>query len=269
MTPQSLTLQTDFALEVFLIDAQARNLSPRTIRYYRQQIAWFAQYLARHDCHDLGHITSHHIRAYLIYLQQERGWKSASVQAGARAIRAFANFCMAEGMIETNPMARVKMPKTTERLLPPYTEHELRALLNATGTQRDRALILCLLDSGCRAGEFLAWNVGDVNLATGTVRVRTTKNRRERTTYLGLRARRELLKFYGKMAASPDAPVWRTLDANTRLTYNGLKSFLQKLGKTAGVKPCNPHRFRRTFALLALRNGMNHQYLLKTLCRKG
>ena len=110
------------------------------------------------------------------------------MQAAARAIRAFANFCVAEGMIDINPMARVRMPKTSERLLPAFSEQELRTLLAATTTQRDRALILCLLDSGCRANEFLAWNVGDVSLTTGTVRVRTTKNRRERTTYLGLRA---------------------------------------------------------------------------------
>lgn len=160
-------------------------------------------------------------------------------------------------MVDVSPKARVKMPKADENLLPAYSESEVRNLLNTANTQRDRALILCLLDSGCRASEFLAWDIGDVNLASGTVRVRMTKNRHERTTYLGLRARRELIKLYGRHSMAPDEAVWRTLDTNTRLTYDGLKSLLQKLGKLAGVKPCNPHRFRRTFVLSALRNGMN------------
>ncbi len=57
---------------------------------------------------------------------------------------------------------------------------------------------------------------------------------------------------------APDQPVWRRLDTGARLQYDGLKSLLQKLGKTAGVNPCNPHRrFRRTFALLSLHNRMN------------
>ena len=66
-----------------------------------------------------------------------------------------------------------------------------------------------------------------------------------------------MIKLYGRQPVTPDDAVWRTLDSDTRLTYFGLRSLLQKLGKKAGVKPCNPHRFRRTFALLALRNGMN------------
>jgi integrase/recombinase XerD len=252
-----LTPQTGFALEVFLLDAQARNLSPRTLRYYRQQIGWFADYLVCHDCHQLDQISPHHIRAYLLYLQEQKRWKSASVHSAARAIRAFFNFCVAEQLASTSPMARVKMPKTTEHLLPAYSEQEVRSLLDAAKTQRDRALILCLLDSGCRANEFLAWNVGDVNLATGTVCVRHTKNRHERTTYLGIRTRRELIKLYGTQSTAPDDPVWCTLDTGRRLQYEGLKTLLQKLGKAARVYPCSPHRFRRTFALLSLRNGMN------------
>jgi integrase/recombinase XerD len=32
---------------------------------------------------------------------------------------------------------------------------------------------------------------------------------------------------------------------------------LRKLGVAADVQPCNPHCFRRTFALWSVRNGMN------------
>ncbi|MBW7886169.1 MAG: tyrosine-type recombinase/integrase [Caldilineaceae bacterium] len=257
MTSSPLTLQTKFALDVFVLDAQARNLSPRTVRFYRQQISYFLGFLDLQSCHTLDQITPHHIRQYLRYLQYERSWKSASVHSAARAIRAFLNFCTAEEMLHSNPMARVKMPKTTQELQPAFTEAEIRALLAATDTQRDRALLLCLLDTGCRAGEFVAWNVGDINLPTGTVRVRYTKNRTERTVYLGTRARRELMRLYATQPLGPDEPVWRTLDKGTRLTYHGLQSLLQKLGQRAAVRPCSPHRFRRTFALMSLRNGMN------------
>lgn len=257
MTPDPLTLQTGFALEVFLLDVRARNLSPRTFEYYQQQLGWFLNYLAQHNCHDLAHLTAHHIRAYMLFLQQERGWKSTSVHTAARAIRAFMNFCTAEEMCTTNPMARVKMPRTTEELQPAFTEAEIRALLQAAKTQRDRAILYCLLDTGCRAGEFLEWNVGDVNLPAGTVRVRKTKNRRERTVYLGLRARRELVKLYASQSTAPDDPLWRTRDTGPRMRYDGLKTLLRDLGTITRIMPCSAHRFRRTFALLSLRNGMN------------
>ena len=38
---------------------------------------------------------------------------------------------------------------------------------------------------------------------------------------------------------------------------HGLQTVLVRLGKRAGVKPCAPHRFRRTFALWCLRDGMD------------
>ena len=258
MSFSPLTPSTDFALDVYLLDAQARALSPRTVHFYRQQIGWFNAYLALQNCRELQQVTPHHIRAYLLHLQEGKRLKSASVHAAARAIRAFMNFCVVEELITTSPMQRVKMPKLTEELLPAYSDQEVRALLRAATHQRDRAMLLCLLDTGCRANEFLAWNVEDVNLVTGTVRVRYTKNRRERTVYLGLKARRELAKLIGMERPAPDDPVWRTLDnRHTRLHYHGLKSLLHTLGKVADVHPCGPHRFRRTFALMALRNGMN------------
>lgn len=257
MAPNPLTTSTRLALDIFLMDGQARNLSPSTIRGYRQQITWFTDFLALQHCHDLDAITPHHIRTYLFHLQTERNWRPASVHAAARSIRAFLNFSHAEELLATNPMARVKMPKVNDAPLPAFSPEEIHTLLAAVHTQRDKALLLCLLDTGCRAREILAWNVGDVNLPAGTVRVRQTKNGKERTVYLGVRARRELMKLLGGQSLASDEPVWRNLHTGARFQYDGLKTLMRDLGDATGVKPCGAHRFRRTFALLSLRNGMN------------
>ena len=76
------------------------------------------------------------------------------------------------------------MPKVTAKLLPAFTDSRIRRLLAVTEYQRDKAMILCLLDTGCRARKFLAWNIGDANLMTGTSRVRLMKNRSVWTVYL-------------------------------------------------------------------------------------
>lgn len=124
---------------------------------------------------------------------------------------------------------------------------------------RDRALLLCLLDTGCRASELLGWQVGDVNIETGVVALRTTKGRKPRTVYLGMRSRKGLLRLLAAAPGDldPDLPIWRNSVSGTRLTLNGLSQLLGRLGTAAAVHPCNAHRFRRTFALMALRNGMN------------
>jgi hypothetical protein len=58
-------------------------------------------------------------------------------------------------------------------------------------------------------GEFCALNVGDVNRQTGAVMIRRPKNRRDRVTRFGARARLAVVKYLaerGKLA--PDQPLW-------------------------------------------------------------
>jgi len=256
MHAEHLTRESQLAVEAFFLDGQSRNLSPRTLKFYRDQLNWFFAYLGEQGCHDLNAVTPSTVRSYLVY-GQEKGWQAASQHAAARALRAFFNFCVADGWSEQSPMARVRMPKVGEKIRQPFTPEEVQRMLQACPSQRSRALLLCLLDSGCRASEFLAWNVADVNVMTGVVTVHKTKNRHGRTVYLGTLARKELLKLFREQSMEPGEPIWRSHNTDERLGISGLQIMLRKIGQTARVKPCNPHRFRRTFAMWSLRNGMN------------
>ena len=60
---------------------------------------------------------------------------------------------------------------------------------------RNRAILLGLLDSGCRANEFLSLNLGDVDLGVGTFTVRKGKGGKSRVTFLGAETRRALLAY--------------------------------------------------------------------------
>lgn len=253
---QQLTLV--FAHKLFVLDGQARNLSPKTLAVYGEQLTWFEQYAVAADVTLLSDVEPALLKSYLIHLQQ-KGWQPASVHIAFRVLRTFFRFLHADGLVPDNLMVRVRAPKLPPKELPAFSEDEIRRLLAAAQSARDRALLLCLLDTGCRASELLGWNIGDVNIETGVVALRTTKGRKPRTVYLGLRSRKQLLRLLAEAPGDldPDLPIWRNSVSGTRLTLNGLSQLLGRLGASAGVHPCNAHRFRRTFALMALRNGMN------------
>ncbi len=108
------------ACGAFLLDAEARRLSPKTLRFYRQQLEPFLQMLVQQSVEKPKEINAYHIRSYLVGLQQ-RGLAAASQHAVARAIRAFCNFMLMERMLEKNPMRRVKMPKQEKQILPAFS----------------------------------------------------------------------------------------------------------------------------------------------------
>lgn len=250
----------DVHVRDFLIDRQARGLSPRTVDWYREKLGLLRAYLRDHHITSVEDVTAPLVRAYLVHLGETHN--PGGVHAAFRALRAFLNWWEAE--VEppgwSHPLRKVKAPRLSQEPLDPVPLEDLRAMLATcarktfTG-ERDRALMMFLLDSGCRRGEFCALNVGDVNLATGGVHIARGKGNKPRMTFVGAKTRRALTVYLRVRAnASDDAPLWATQEG-TRLGYAGLREVLRRRSKQAGVPEPSLHAFRRGFAIAALRGG--------------
>ncbi|MCO6449312.1 MAG: tyrosine-type recombinase/integrase [Caldilineales bacterium] len=262
---QSMPLHISQAMATFLLDAQARRLTASTLSFYRYQLQPFIAFLAEHDVVWPEHITPHHIRAYLVVLQR-RGLKDNSVHAAARAIRRFCRFLVVEGLIPINPMQNVEMPRRAKHILPALDASDVEKLLQACTHARDGAIVLFLLDTGCRASELTNLNVGDVNIDADSVLIREGKGRKDREVFIGRATARQLVRYYRERdQLVADDPLWLSLTTGERLTNSGLQLMLRRLGSRAGVPHCHPHTFRRTCALWSLRAGMDIYRLQKLM----
>jgi integrase/recombinase XerD len=148
-----------------------------------------------------------------------------------------------------------------EEILDPVSEHTVKALLASCNTgewwgMRDYAVILTLLDTGLRASEFLALNVGDVDLTSGTVRVHHAKGRRARFAFLGESVREAIQNYLGRREVHVSSALWVTRE-DKRLSYTGLRDILRRRAKRVGVEAPTLHSFRRAFAILCLRRGVD------------
>ena len=74
------------------------------------------------------------------------------------------------------------MAKVERKILSSLTHHEIKDVLQSCERRRDLGLCLFLLDSGVRASELVALDVGDIELKTGVVVVRSGKAQKGRTT---------------------------------------------------------------------------------------
>jgi site-specific recombinase XerD len=126
---------------------------------------------------------------------------------------------------------------------------------------RNYALVLTLLDTGLRAAELCGLRVGDVNMRTGLTSV-MGKGQKQRTVRVGSKARAAILRMLGfRQRARNGDPLWLGYHLDGQgcgaLSKHGLQTMLRRLGARAEVMPCGAHRFRRTFALWCLRDGMD------------
>lgn len=250
MTEMQLALGA--ALNIYILDAQSRNYSPKTIEFYQGRVGRFLGWLEQQGVNTVLGIATAHIRAYLA---ERAGLLSATtVHTEARAIRAFLNFCVREGWIEHSPLRAGMMPRRPRLVRPALTEAQVRSLLKRSSPQ-EAAIILVLLDTGLRAAEFCKLDVPDIDLAAGTVTVRQGKGAKDRQAYLGARSRKALLRYWSEMAIA-DGPAVLTQRGRRRLTPNSLNRTLTRVGALAGVD-VSPHALRRTFAVLNLRAGVD------------
>ncbi len=263
------TPQLMLDVRAFLLDAQARNLSAGTLRFYQQKLYPLVRYLQEHGVSTAEQATPTVLRQWVVDLQVGNH-NAGGVHAYYRAAKAFFSWLSAEEAIGQNPMRRVRSPKVPEEPLQPVTPDQIRSLLRVcdrhsqTGA-RDTAIILALWDSGCRAAEFVALDNSDIDLQSGALLVRSGKGRKPRVTFLGAKSRRELLRYLRLRGETPaTAPLFAT-DGGTRLSYTGLRDIIRRRAGQAGIAAPSLHSFRRGFALASLQNGADVYSLQKMM----
>jgi integrase/recombinase XerD len=249
----------DKQVDAFLLDRRTRGLASGTLRFYRQKLTLFQTFCGYQSVGMVTYISPTLIRQYLLWLS-DTGHNPGGVHGCYRALRAFLHWWEEEYEPEKwrNPIRKVKGPKVSSDPLPPDDWADIKAMIetckkDATAA-RDRALLLFLVDTGCRAGEVLSVNLDDYDPITGAVTVRKGKGGRTRTVFVGRQTRRAMRKYLKRRAV--DGPLWQTVHRG-QLTYDGLRAIITRRAAQAGVKTPSLHSFRRFFALACLRNGMD------------
>lgn len=259
MTPPKLEHLITREITAFLIDRQARQLSPRTLDFYRSELDHLQRFLSSIHVTKVDEITPDHLRQYLIELSSHRN--PGGVHAAYRTLKAYFNWYTFEMDLDPrhNPIRKVMPPKVSHHPLPGIPMPNVRALIATCDRthigQRDRAIFYCLVDTGLRKSEFINLNYSNLDLKTGALEVIAGKGLKDRTVFLGSRARRELIRYLRyRPELEPLSPLWTTT-SGTRLTASGLRQMVRRRSDLAHIPNPQLHDFRRTFAIESLRNG--------------
>lgn len=170
------------------------------------------------------------------------------------ALSSFYTFCVKQNYVLKHlPRLYLEKPKPPKVEIHPFSLGEIESLLNATDrtTERDRAIVVFLLDTGLRASELCDMKPDDIQ--DGKIRV-MGKGRKERYVPISPDAMLVLAEYYRHGRKSGGDNVFQT-DDGKHLTRYALALMLRRMGDRAGVPECHAHRFRHTFAVNFLLNG--------------
>jgi integrase/recombinase XerD len=255
-------------IEAFLFDRKAQNLSKGTLYFYQKKLELFTSYCETQLINHITEITPQFLREYLLYLES-KGHNPGGIHACYRALKTFLYWWQDEIEPENwkNPIRKVKAPKVPKIQLQPVKIATIQAMLdtcdNSFTGRRDKALILCLLDTGVRAAELCAMNIEDLDRVYGSIVIPKGKGRKPRTVFLGKKSRRALRAFLRTRKDNMPA-LWITT-SKARLTYGGLREIIRRRAKRVNVPIPGLHDFRRAFALQCLRNGVDIYSLQKLM----
>jgi integrase/recombinase XerD len=289
------------AIEGYLLDARARQLSPRTIGDYIHIFHRFQDHvgnvaIAAIEPNDvrrfLANLRSHRVTPNGVAPRPSRILSKKTVRNHYIALASLWTWATSENIADRHVVRAIDPPPIEKPAIEPFSKSDVELLLDACDTSRpytrlgkrecanrrptadrDRALILLLLDTGARASEVCAEPrkgapgllVGDLDQRNSHVTV-MGKGDKGRILPISAPTSKALWRY---LTARPDSLPSDPLILSSRgggpFTTAGLLCLVRRLGDRAGVPGAHPHRFRHTFAINFLRNGGNALELQRLL----
>jgi len=238
-----------------------RNVSPFTMRNYKNDLLDFFGYLRSAGVDSFNQVDRHTVRGYLAYLT-DRGLVKASMARKLSAVRSFFRYLVREDEISANPVADSSSPKLDRHLPAFLTIPEAKKLVESPDLSkpeglRDRALLELLYASGLRVSELVNLDLDQVSLDTDEIRVRG-KGDKERMVLMGQPAAAALGNYINEGRPQlTGAKSTRAVFINRyggRIPARRVQKILQKYARNI-EKRVHPHMLRHTFATHLLDGG--------------
>lgn len=259
------------AVDDYLAECRARNLSKQTLTWYDQKLHAWATYQGG----ELEGVTAAHARAYLTSNPQ---WSDYTKHGYTQVIKGFLKWCEGEHYIRSGLAERLQLPKVEQVVIKTLSPDHIRRLHAAVDKghyrslyARDHAILDVLLGTGMRATELCTLTIGNAHI-TGDdcYLLLKSKGRKEREVGVPPKACTSLRRYLYRFR--PDATyeeVFLGRDGRPMTKY-GLDQLLERLEVRAGVSwfagvRVSPHTFRHTFAVSYLQAGGDVYKLSKVL----
>ena len=255
------------------------DLSRHSVIYYQTCLGGLAYFAKERGWPPPESLSREHLADFISYVATEKHRWGGGARAGtaraaspatvyhyAKVLKCFFSWAEAEAYIDRNPAARLELPRPHYRQIEPYSDEEVRAMLDTCAADienhhrflglRNLAIISIFVDTGLRLAELAGLRLSELDPNLHQARI-MGKGAKLRVVPINGRARKALKNYLTQARQPGGDEVWQTEDGQP-LAFWSIKIMVNRLKKRAGVKGGGgPHRFRHYFATHCLENGMD------------
>jgi site-specific recombinase XerD len=228
-------------------DMQIRNLSVHTQKCYVLQVSLFA----RHFSKSPELLGPEQIRAYQIYLTNERKLATKSILLAIAALRFLYKVTLKKNWVFENIIPAPKAPQTLPVVLSP---EEVIQFLDCVTPKKYRAILTTCYAAGLRISEAVALTPPAIDSKRMVLRVEQGKGQKDRYVMLSPKLL-EVLRTWWRMEKPKDWLFPGDMPGQ-HITKGAVERECQKAHRTCKIpKPITPHSLRHAFAVHLLEQG--------------
>lgn len=254
------------ALKEYLYDCQLRKLSERTNKSLRNNNNRLFQFLGcTCGIFELEDVKRVHIQSYINHLI-ELGYKETYVNSLIKSFRAFFKYCEHEDYIKQSPMNKVCFQKEEIPIIVTFNDDEVKRMVGHYSgkrflEQRNKLIIVMLLDSGIRNSELCGIKMEDIH--ENAIKI-YGKGKKIRYVPLTPAINKALIKYlriresYVLDKYTYQVEYLFLSQKGKKLTPETVERVVSDCGKECGVREelrCSPHTCRHYYAQTQLKNG--------------
>lgn len=230
-------------------DMQIRNLAPSTQRAYVAQLVHFACYFRKSP--DL--LGPAEIRAYLIYLAQEKCLAASSIIVTVSALRFFYTVTLRRPWVIEHDIPTVRRGKKLPVVL---SQDEVARFLAAVDNLKHRMVLTVCYATGLRISEAVRLTPAAIDSKRMVIRVEQGKGGKDRYVMLSPKLLDMLRNYWDR--TRPGEWLFPGRWPGEAIAPSSIDATCREVRQRCGIgKPVTPHSLRHAFAVHLLEAGTN------------